>query len=199
MTESALHGHEHHHDVSSNTIFGFWIYLITDFILFATLFAAYAVLRNGTWGGPTARELFSLNYALSETLVLLTSSFTCGMGMLAVHRNAKKQMTAWFVITFLLGITFLGMVWNELDHLVQKGITWQTSAFLSSYFTLVGTHGLHIAFGLLFMIVFIAQALRRGITSATNRRLTCLSMFWFFSYVVWIFMFSIVYLMGTNG
>jgi cytochrome o ubiquinol oxidase subunit 3 len=200
MTEHVLKKHEsdHDHDVSGNTLFGFWVYLMTDFILFATLFAAYAVLRYSEHGKAAAAGLFSLPFALSETLILLVSSFTCGLGLLAARRGKKKQMVCGFALTFLLGMTFFIMVGSELANLVKAGSHWQNSAFLSSYFTLAGTHALHILFGLLFMVLFTVQALYWGFTEAVLRRLICMSLFWFFSYVVWIFMFTIVYLLGTS-
>lgn len=186
-----------HHDVTSNTLFGFWIYLMTDFILFATFFAAYAVLHNGVDSGPTAREIFSLPYALSETLILLVSSFTCGMALLSIPLNKNKTM-GWFAVTFPLGVVFMMMELSEFLRLIHDGNSWTRSAFLSSYFALAGLHGLHIIGGLLFMLVFMVQFMRRGFTDATIRRLTCLCIFWFFSYVIWIFMFSFVYLMGAS-
>src|SRR5271170_5469100 len=146
-----------HLEASSKTLFGFWVYLMTDCILFATLFAAYAVLHDNTFGGPSSRDLFSLPYALTETLILLTSSFTCGMTLLAAQKNAKDSVMAWFGITFLLGICFLGMELSEFIRFVQEGSTWQRSAFLSAFFTLVGTHGLHISVGLLWMGIMVWQ------------------------------------------
>lgn len=188
----------HHHEVSSNTIFGFWVYLMTDAILFATLFATYAVLRNNTFGGPTAHELLSLSYALVETIVLLGSTFTCGLAMLAVHKDDKRQTIAWYAATFVLGIVFLILVGNEFASLIKCGNGWQRNAFLSSYFTLIGTHALHIVFGLLFIVVFLWEVVKRGLVPVTIRRLTCLKLFWFFSYFIWIFMFAIVYLIGAS-
>lgn len=188
----------HHFEVTTNTIFGFWIYLMTDFILFATLFASYAVLHDSTFGGPPAREILSIPYSMAETLVLLTSSFTCSLAIMSVTRDQKKRMAAWFAVTFLLGLAFLIMVGIEFGSMIHEGNTWQRNAFLSSYFTLIGTHALHIVFGLLFIIVFVWQGLKRGLIPIVTRRLTCLSMFWFFSYIVWIFMYTIVYLMGAS-
>ncbi len=188
----------HHHEVSENTIFGFWIYLMTDFILFATLFASYAVLRDSTFGGPPARDILSIPYSLVETLVLLTSSFTCSLAIMSVTREQRKQMALWFAITFLLGLAFLILVGIEFGSLIQEGNTWKNNAFLSSYFTLIGTHALHIIFGLLFMIILVWQGIKRGLIPIVTRRLTCLSMFWFFSYIVWIFMYTIVYLIGAS-
>ncbi|HEX2583342.1 MAG TPA: cytochrome c oxidase subunit 3 [Chlamydiales bacterium] len=198
MTSPSEQYPDAHHDVSSNTIFGFWLYLMTDFILFATFFAVFAVLRNNTFGGPTAQELFSLPFALAETLVLLTSSLTCGMASLALPRNDKKSLYGWYGATFLLGAFFLGMMYTDFAHLVQSGNSWSRSGFLSSYFTLIGLHGLHIVIALLFMVFFLAQVWVRGLIPVTIRRLTCLKMFWFFSCIVWVFMFTIIYLIGAT-
>lgn len=179
------------------TVFGFWLYLMTDCVLFASLFAVYAVLHNNTFGGPTGRELFSLPYALTETLILLTSSFTCGLAILAAARKNKQAVLICFAITFMLGAAFLGMELTEFRHLAAEGNSWQRSGFLSSFFTLVGTHGLHITVGLLWTVVMLVQLVRRGLTHATVRRLTLLSLFWHFLDVIWIFIFSIVYLLGA--
>lgn len=193
--------HEHypdtHHDVSSNTIFGFWLYLMTDFVLFASLFAVYAVLKDNTYGGPTSKDIFNLSYAFSETVVLLTSSFTCGLATLAAMKRQRNRVLFWYGATFLLGLVFLSMQLGEFASLVREGASWQRSAFLSAYFTLIGTHGLHIAGGLLFILVFMAEAWQRGLTPVVIRRLSCMKLFWQFSYVVWIFMFAFVYLMGV--
>jgi cytochrome o ubiquinol oxidase subunit 3 len=193
LLSHALNAHQ-----SEKTLFGFWVYIMTDCVLFATLFATYAVLHNNTFGGPTARDLFNLPYALTETLILLTSSFTCGLTLLALQNNDKKKVIAWFGITFLLGIAFLGMELSEFNRFVHEGNSWQRSAFLSAFFTLVGTHGLHICVGLLWMTVVIWQVWRRGLTPSTIRRQTCLRMFWHFLDVVWIFIFTFVYLMGVG-
>lgn len=178
------------------TIFGFWVYLMTDLVMFAVLFAAFAVLRNNTFGGPSGRELFSLPYVLGETLVLLTSSTTCGLAILAAHRLDKKAVIIWFGITFLLGATFLAMELTEFNHLVMEGNSWQRSGFLSSFFTLVGTHGLHITAGLVWMIVLLIKVTLSGLNSSNTRKLTLLSLFWHFLDIVWIFIFTIVYLMA---
>lgn len=185
------------HDAQNKTIFGFWVYLMTDCILFASLFAAYAVMHNNTFGGSPARELFSLPYVLAETLILLTSSFTCGLAVLAAHSRNKNNVIKWFAVTFVLGLAFLGMEIHEFTQLVQEGNSWQRSGFLSSFFTLVGTHGLHISVGLLWISVIITQLYRRGLTSSVVRRLTLFSLFWHFLDIIWIFIFTIVYLMGT--
>jgi cytochrome o ubiquinol oxidase subunit III len=179
------------------TLFGFWIYLMTDLIMFAALFATFAVLRNNTFGGPAGKELFSLPYVLIETLILLTSSFTCGLGMIAAHRKSKKGVLWMFGVTLALGLSFLGMEINEFTRLFSEGNSFQRSGFLSSFFTLVGTHGLHITFGSLWMVLVLIHILRKGLTEGNIRKLTLLSLFWHFLDVVWIFIFTIVYLLGA--
>lgn len=187
-----------HQDTFSKTTVGFWLYLMTDTLLFATLFCAYAVLHNETFGGPSARQLFSLPTAFVQTMILLVSSVTCGFGMLAALRNKKKQVIAWLAITFLLGASFVGIEFNEFAHLIQEGNSWKKSAFLSSFFTLVSTHGIHISVGLLWMAVMMAQVFWSGVTTITFRRLITLSLFWHFLDLVWIFIFTFVYLMGAS-
>jgi cytochrome o ubiquinol oxidase subunit III len=186
-------------DKVATTLFGFWVYLMTDCVLFASLFATYAVLQGNTFGGPSGLGLFSLPYVLTETLILLTSSFTCGLAILAAYRNHKNQVLLWFGVTFLLGAAFLGMELTEFGRLVAAGNGWQRSGFLSSFFTLVGTHGLHITVGLLWMVVMMAKVFTTGLTRANVRRLTLLSLFWHFLDVIWIFIFTIVYLLGALG
>lgn len=193
-----MHHHDHTQELYDKTLFGFWIYIMTDCVLFATLFATYAVLHNNTFGGPSAADLFSLPFALAETLILLTSSFVCGLAMLAAHHHKKKTVLALFGITFLLGAAFLIMELTEFHDFVREGNSWQRSAFLSSFFTLVGTHGLHITSGLLWIGVMMVQTLFRGLSPNVLRRLACLSMFWHFLDVVWIFIFTFVYLMGVK-
>lgn len=175
------------------TMFGFWVYIMTDCVLFASIFATYAVLQ----GRATGHELFSLPFVLAETLILLTSSFICGLGMLAAHARNRKLVLIWFGITFALGLSFLGMELSEFHNLVVEGHSWQQSGFLSAYFTLVGTHGLHIAFGLLWIVVLCVRIYSRGLTDQSVKRLTLLSLFWHFLDVIWIFIFTIVYLLGA--
>jgi cytochrome o ubiquinol oxidase subunit III len=178
--------------------FGFWVYLMTDLLMFAVLFATYSVLRGSSFGGPTEKEIFSLPGVLMETLILLTSSFTSGLGMLAVHKNSKQQTFLWFGITFLLGLSFLGIELSEFKGLISEGHTPQRSAFLSAFFTLVGTHGLHISFGLLWMAIIMVALFLKGLTKSIARKLILLSLFWHFLDIVWIFIFTIVYLMGAK-
>lgn len=181
----------------SKTILGFWTYLMTDCILFTTLFTTYAVLHTSTFGGPTPKELFSLSTSFAETLILLVSSVTCGFGMLAACRGEKNKVIGWFVIAFLMGASFVAIELTEFTHLALEGNNWQKSAFLSSFFTLVGTHGTHVTFGLIWMIVLIAQIFHYGITVTTFRRVVCFSLFWHFLDLVWIFIFTFVYLTGV--
>jgi cytochrome o ubiquinol oxidase subunit 3 len=184
------------HLTDNKTVFGFWIYILSDCFLFASLFATYAVLHNNTFGGPGASELFSLPFVLTETLVLLTSSFTAGIAMLAAHNRIRNHVLAWVGITFLLGITFLGLEINEFGRFVTEGNSWTRSGFLSAFFTLVGTHGLHVAAGLLWMIVLMIQITVRDLTETLMNRLMRWSLFWHFLDIVWIFIFTFVYLMG---
>lgn len=187
---------EQNKEVGDKYIFGFWVYLMTDLIMFAALFAAFAVLRGNTFGEPPASQLFSLNGALAETLVLLTSSFTCGLAMLAAYRKKASQTLAWFAVTFVLGITFLAIELNEFAGLIADGNGPQRSASLSSFFTLVGTHGAHITIGLLWMLVAMIMVKMRGLTDFVTSRLARLALFWHFLDIVWIFIFTVVYLMG---
>jgi cytochrome o ubiquinol oxidase subunit 3 len=183
----------------TKAIFGFWVYIMTDCVLFAGLFATYAVLHNNTNGGPPAAQLFDLHNVLLETLALLTSSFTCGLAMLAAHRANKRQTLILFGLTFLLGLVFLSIELSEFRHLAQTGNSWRRSGFLSAFFTLVGTHGLHITVGLSWMATMMLRVYNRGLTTANVRRLTLLSLFWHFLDIIWIFIFTIVYLMGAIG
>jgi cytochrome o ubiquinol oxidase subunit 3 len=181
----------------SKDLFGFWIYIMSDCILFAALFATYAVLRGATHGGPDAHELFSMPYVLVETMILLTSSFTYGLGMLAARAGRKNLALALIATTFALGFSFIVMEVNEFHGLIAEGASWSRSAFLSAFFTLVGTHGLHVASGLIWMFVASLQVIIYGITPVTLRKLSCLGLFWHFLDIIWIFVFTVVYLMGA--
>ncbi len=187
-----------HHDIYSKTIFGFWVYLLTDFILFGTIFATYAVLRNNTFGGPAIQDLFHPPCVLLQTFLLLSSSFTAGMGGAYAHRKDRKSVLWAFFFTFLLGALFLWLSLTEMERLIHAGFGWQKSGFLSAYFTLIGTHSLHLLFALLWTLVLAWPVYREGVSFVSVRRLTCLKMFWQFLNVVWIFIFSFVYLMGVK-
>jgi cytochrome o ubiquinol oxidase subunit 3 len=182
---------------TDKTVFGFWVYIMTDCVLFASLFATYAVLRFNTNGGPGAADLFSMPYVLVETLLLLTSSFTIGLALLAAYHGNRSHTLAWLGITFALGVAFVGMEISEFTKLYNEGHSWRASGFLSAFFTLVGTHGLHITSGLLWMGVVARRLIQTGLNAVSVRRLTLLSLFWHFLDIVWIFIFTIVYLLGA--
>lgn len=189
-----LHHSSHEAAATERTLFGFWVYLMTDLLMFAILFAVYAVLHNNTLGGPTGRDIFSLPLALTETLILLTSSFTCGIGMIAARTNNIRQVYLWFGVTFVLGLSFLGLELHEFTAFIHEGHTISTNAFFSSFFALVGTHGAHIFSGLLWMAITLYYISKRGLTPNMVRKLTLLSLFWHFLDIVWIFIFTFVYL-----
>lgn len=186
----------HNNEAGDTKIFGFWVYLMTDLVIFATLFACFVVLRGNTFGGPTAKELFYLPSVLAETLILLTSSFTCSLGMFAVHRQSKKWALVWFGVTFLLGVAFLCIEMQEFIDFVERGASWQRSAFLSSFFTLVGTHGFHISVGLLWMAVMMFRIVLRPLGEHSISRIFRMALFWHFLDLVWIFIFTVVYGIG---
>lgn len=177
-------------------VFGFWVYLMTDLVIFGVLFATFIVLRNNTFGGPSGRELFDLSSALKQTIILLTSSFTCSLATLAVHREQKKLAIFWFVVTFALGVAFLSLEVSEFSKFIGQGNSWQRSAFLSSFFTLVGTHGLHISIGLLWMIVAMFHIGFRPFSASSVSKIFRLAFFWHFLDIVWVFIFTVVYGMG---
>jgi cytochrome o ubiquinol oxidase subunit 3 len=176
---------------------GFWIYLMTDCILFAGLFATFIILRGNTYGGLSGHELFNMPFVLAETLLLLTSSFVCGLTVLGASRSLKRLTLVGLGLTFLLGAAFLTLELSEFAHFAQEGHGWWMSGFLSAFFTLVGTHGLHIAVGLLWILVMIWQIINKGFTRGVGRRLVLFSLFWHFLDIIWIFIFTIVYLMGV--
>lgn len=182
---------------NEKTLLGFWIYLMTDVVLFATLFATYIVLRPGTNGGPSSADIFELSPVLVETMLLLTSSFTAGLMTIAARARDKNQTLWWLLATVILGAAFLAMEITEFSKLAHEGFGWNHSAFLSGFFTLVGTHGLHIFFGLLWAAILFAQIIMKKITPNVARRLLLFSMFWHFLDIIWIFIFTIVYLMGV--
>jgi cytochrome o ubiquinol oxidase subunit 3 len=182
--------------VQEKKTIGFWIYLMTDLLLFGSLFATFAVLRGNTFGGPGGPQLFDMPFVLLETMILLTSSFTAGLANIGSRRGLKRQTILWLVITFALGAAFLGLELSEFSKLAAEGNSWQRSGFLSSYFTHVGTHGLHIAIGLLWLFVMIFRLIKFNFKPSDVRRLELFGLFWHFLDVVWIFIFSIVYLIG---
>ena len=187
---------EHEEAADDRTMFGFWVYLMTDLLMFAVLFAVYAVLRNNTAGGPSGRDLFSPELALAGTLILLVSSFTVGVAMIAARNGLKNQALTWFGITFLLGLAFLGVEAYEFYEFIHEGHTWRTSAFLSAFFVLVGTHGVHIITVLIWLGTTLVYIVKRGLNKPIVRKLALLSLFWHFLDIVWIFIFTVVYLMA---
>lgn len=199
QTLNNTHAHEDHghHDAGATKVFGFWIYLMSDLILFASLFATYAVLVNGTAGGPTGKEIFNLPFVLVETFLLLFSSITFGFAMLGMNKGRVCQVNLWLFITFLFGLGFVGMEIYEFHELISEGYGPDRSGFLSAFFALVSTHGLHVTAGLVWIIIMMIQVSRRGLTEVNRTRLSCLSLFWHFLDVVWICVFTVVYLMGA--
>lgn len=186
-----------HQDHFHKTVIGFWVYLMTDCIIFATLFVTYAVLSHNTYGGPTSHDIFHVFTAFTETIILLVSSVTGGFIVLAATKNKVNMVYLWMALTLILGVSFLYIEISEFVKLVDEGASWRESAFLSSFFTLVGTHGIHITIGCLWLIVMFFQVLFQGITMDTFRRLVIFSLFWHFLDLIWIFVFTFVYLMGA--
>ena len=187
---------EHEHPEGHSTMLGFWIYLMSDCLIFAILFACYAVLGGNYAAGPGPKDLFDLPLVALNTAMLLFSSITYGFAMLAMQRGAKGQVLGWLAITGLFGLAFLGIELYEFAHLIHEGATPQRSAFLSAFFTLVGTHGLHVTFGTIWLVTLMVQVATKGLIVANQRRLMCLSMFWHFLDVIWIGVFTFVYLLG---
>jgi cytochrome o ubiquinol oxidase subunit 3 len=188
---------EHAHGEGASTMLGFWIYLMSDCLIFAALFAVYGVLGGNYAAGPAPKDVFELPVVAVNTTMLLLSSITYGFAMLAMDKNKVGQVQAWLLVTALFGMAFVGIELHEFAGMIHEGATPQRSAFLSSFFTLVGTHGLHVSCGLLWMFTLMAQVGRYGLIEANRRRLMCLSMFWHFLDVIWIGVFTFVYLMGT--
>ena len=188
---------DHHHDADERDVFGFWIYILTDCVLFSCLFATYAVLYKNVYGGLSIKDLTNLPYVFGETLTLLASSFTYGMAIFALYKNKVSKVIFWLGVTFILGLTFVALEANEFINLYLEGHSWQSSGALTAFFSLVGTHGLHVSIGLLCMVVMMVQLATFGITPFMKRRLSYVGIFWAFLDIIWIFVFSIVYLMGA--
>ncbi|MBV7420748.1 cytochrome o ubiquinol oxidase subunit III [Comamonas sp. CMM03] len=187
--------HEPHPE--NGTSLGFWLYLMSDCLIFAALFATFGVLGRNYAAGPTGKELFDLSLVAINTAFLLLSSITFGFAMLQKQKKNVSGTLTWLAITGVLGLCFLGVELYEFHHLIHQGATPQRSAFLSSFFTLVGTHGLHVTFGLIWLVTLMIQISKHGLIEANVRRINCLSMFWHFLDVVWIGVFTFVYLMGV--
>lgn len=203
MTSSTINEHhdDHHHDhdaeVADRGYFGFWLYILSDCLLFGTLFATFAVMSQNFAGQITPKELFDLNFVAVETALLLLSSFTFGVAMLAANKENMGQTKLWLLITAALGLGFLGMEIYEFYHFSHEGATPQTSGYWTAFYSLVATHGLHVTAGLLWMAVLFVHFKRDGFSATNKLRLACLSMFWHFLDIIWICVFSFVYLQGA--
>lgn len=187
---------EHAHPEGASTMLGFWIYLMSDCLIFAMLFATYGVLGGNYAAGPAPKDLFDLKLVALNTTMLLLSSITYGFAMLTMDKGRIAATQGWLALTGLFGLAFLGIELYEFAHMIHEGATPQRSAFLSSFFTLVGTHGLHVTVGLVWLVTLMIQVKRYGLIQANRRRLMCLSLFWHFLDVIWIGVFTFVYLMG---
>jgi len=178
--------------------YGFWIFILSDIVMFSALFAAYAVLSGNTAGGPDGRELFNLRNVFIETACLLFSSYTCGLGMLSAERREPGRFLLFAVFTFALGAAFLFIEMSEFAGMVRAGAGPSRSAFLSSFFSLVGMHGAHVTAGLVWLVYMVAQVLAKGLRAAVLRRLVCFSLFWHALDIIWIGVLTLVYLMGAR-
>jgi cytochrome aa3-600 menaquinol oxidase subunit III len=187
---------EYQTEQNKMNILGFWIFLGAEIVLFATLFAVYGVLGENYAGGPTPHDLFKIKDVMIETFLLLTSSFTCGLAIFEMRRGNVKGLITWLTITLLLGVGFVFFEAMEFIHYVNEGATMQTSAFLSSFFVLLGTHGLHVSMGIGWAILIMVQLWQRGLTPVTARKVFIIGLYWHFLDVVWIFIFTFVYLAG---
>ncbi len=193
------HGHDDHdhHDTSKLSMFGFWLYVMSDCLLFATMFATYIVLSMNTTGQVDPKEILDLKFVAVETALLLFSSFTFGLAMLNAHAKNVKKMATWLIVTWLLGFGFISMELYEFNHLIHEGASPQSGGYWSGFFGLIGTHGLHVTSGLIWMIVLFFHFKRDGLSKENITRLSMLSLFWHFLDIIWVCVFSIVYLMGA--
>lgn len=197
MNNEAILTEAHHHDSDSTDVFGFWMYILTDCILFGCLFACFLVLNNPGYPGPVLKSYVNLRDVLIETFLLLVSNFTFCLAMLNLYQDKLHKVQIWLGITFLLGAGFIVMEVTEFINLANEGFRWDVSGAISSFFTLVGTHGLHVSFGLLWILLMIIQLPLIKSNPIKRRRMTYLGLFWNFLDIVWIFVFTIVYLMGA--
>lgn len=183
--------------VHNSTMLGFWIYIMSDTLIFAMLFATFGVLRDRFAGGPTAMEVLDIPGVAVNTAMLLISSITCGFALLEMQRNRKGATLLWLLITGLFGVAFVVLELHEFAGMIAEGATPQRSAYLSAFFTLVGTHGTHVSVGILWLIVLMVQVARKGLIHENVRRLMCFSLFWHFLDIIWVGVFSVVYLLGV--
>jgi cytochrome o ubiquinol oxidase subunit 3 len=188
---------EPHHESGGATMLGFFIYLMSDALIFASLFAVYGVLSRSYAGGPAPQQIFELPLVALNTGLLLASSITFGVAMLEMEADRLQRTWVWLAITGLLGAGFVGVELHEFAGLIAEGASPQRSAFLSAFFTLVATHGTHVTFGLVWLVTLLVQISRRGLSAENRRRLMCLSMFWHFLDIIWIGVFTFVYLFGA--
>jgi cytochrome o ubiquinol oxidase subunit 3 len=196
--------HSHHiesypdpyHGIYARTLFGFWLFLLTDFVLFGVLFACFAVLKNSTFGGPGANDLFNIDYAIIQSCILLLCSFISGLMGASAHRQDRKQTIIFSSILLFFGLLFLGYEIADFERLMHMDASWEKSAFLSAFYTVLGTHAVHVFLGLLWIPVLLIPVIRSGIGHDEVRRISCLRLFWQFLNIVWVFIFAIVYFMG---
>ncbi|WP_256758766.1 cytochrome (ubi)quinol oxidase subunit III [Cohnella sp. WQ 127256] len=179
-----------------NKILGFWLFLGAETVLFGTLFSAFLALRHNIGDGPSANELFQLPLVFAATMILLTSSLTSVFAVQALHNHNKKSMLGWLIVTIVLGLAFIGLEIYEFLHYIHEGHKFTTSAFSSSFYTLVGFHGAHVAFGIVWIALVIGQVLKKGLTVVTAPKVYISAIYWHFIDVVWVFIFTVVYLMG---
>ncbi|MFI4963252.1 MAG: cytochrome o ubiquinol oxidase subunit III [Legionellales bacterium] len=197
MSSHSITSEDHHHDSDSTDVFGFWLYILTDCILFGSLFAAFLVLNGPSAVGPKLKDFVHLPDVLKETFFLLFSNFTYCLAILSLYKSKIGRAQMWLLITFLFGAGFVGMELTEFVHMANEGFRWDVSGHISAFFGLVGTHGLHVSFGLLWILVMTIQLPLIKDSKVTMRRMTYLGLFWNFLDIVWIFVFTIVYLMGA--
>ncbi|WP_424932999.1 cytochrome o ubiquinol oxidase subunit III [Amaricoccus macauensis] len=191
------HGHDDEADHNTTTMLGFWIYLMSDCLIFGILFAVYAVLGQNYAAGPSPADLFEIEMILVSTFMLLFSSITYGFAVLRMDKGDRRGTVLWLIVTGLFGLAFLGLEVYEFQHLWHLGATPMASAFLSSFFLLVGTHGLHVTAGSIWLVVLLIQIGMHGLNVENRRRVMCLSLFWHFLDLIWIGVFSLVYLTGV--
>ncbi|RNC77817.1 cytochrome c oxidase subunit 3 [Piscirickettsia salmonis] len=195
-TVNHAHHEEHHHDDGSKSLFGFWTFILSDCVMFAALFACYIVLKDQTYGNIGIAQIASPGYVFLTTLFLLACSFTYGIGSAAAQAGSRCRVLLWLVVTAILGVIFVFMTLHEFAVLLHNHHTWQQSAFLSAFFSLVGIHMIHVAVAVLWALVLVVQFLMQGMTTVMKTRLACMGMFFHFLNLVWVFIFIVVYMMG---